>query len=270
MTYTNPNAALSMAFLESPKTLIRRTPSKIQTIANVGAATSNAKFSNDAFISIRIYRYFVLFFLARTILYFPVDLAIAHAIQSVGGILFLGAPFTEFMVIISWPGYAPQTYVLTALIVVALFTVGVRWEAVAAAIAALGSSAIDTLAKTIVHRPRPTADLVSIFVPLHDYSFPSGHVVFYTAFFGFLFFLAYTLLQKWLIWRNILTVVLGAFVALIGVSRVYLGAHWPSDVIGAYLLGSLCLAAAIYIYRWGKTRYFVHQPVAPESPGPKN
>jgi undecaprenyl-diphosphatase len=89
--------------------------------------------------------------------------------------------------------------------------------------------------------------------------------MYYVGFFGFLWFLAYTLLKRsWL--RTLILIVLGLLIALVGVSRVYLGQHWPSDVLGAYLLGSLCLVVAILFYRWGKTRFFVHQPVAPEKP----
>jgi undecaprenyl-diphosphatase len=51
-----------------------------------------------------------------------------------------------------------------------------------------------------------------------------------------------------------------------GMSRIYLGHHWFSDVMGAYLLGSLWLALTIRFYRWGKTRYFIRQPVAPAAP----
>jgi len=89
----------------------------------------------------------------------------------------------------------------------------------------------------------------------------------YTAFFGFLMFLGYTLLKPSFA-RTVMLVILGSLVGLVGLSRIYLGDHWASDVVGAYLLGSLWLALSIAIYRWGKTRFFVRQPLAPEKPGP--
>jgi undecaprenyl-diphosphatase len=130
---------------------------------------------------------------------------------------------------------------------------------------AAGSGSLGQLIKIAVHRPRPGANLVTVLQQLNSYSFPSGHVLTYTAFFGFLFFLGYTLLKPSFA-RTILLVILGSLVALIGLSRIYVGDHWASDVTGAYLLGSLWLVLSIYIYRWGKTRFFVRQPLAPENP----
>jgi undecaprenyl-diphosphatase len=89
--------------------------------------------------------------------------------------------------------------------------------------------------------------------------------MFYIGFYGFLWFLIYTLLKRsWL--RTLLLILLSTLIALVGISRIYLGQHWASDVLGAYLLGSLCLVAEIELYRWGKSRFFVRQPVAPEKP----
>jgi len=64
-------------------------------------------------------------------------------------------------------------------------------------------------------------------------------------------------------------VLFGILIALVGVSRIYVGEHWASDVLGAYLLGSVTLVAIIQFYIWGKTRFFVHQPAAPTEPQPK-
>jgi undecaprenyl-diphosphatase len=90
-------------------------------------------------------------------------------------------------------------------------------------------------------------------------------VLFFTTFFGFMLFLAYTLLKPaW--WRTVLLILLVGMIALIGPSRIYVGQHWASDVIAAYLLGSVWLALSVVIYRRGKARFFVNQPVARETP----
>ena len=110
--------------------------------------------------------------------------------------------------------------------------------------------AINALVKLIIQRPRPSPDLVHVVKMMNDYSFSSGYVMYYTAFLGFIRFLAFTLLRKsWL--RTLILVVFGAMILLVGVSRVYLGQHWMSDVAGAYLLGSLALVLIIAVYRRG-------------------
>jgi undecaprenyl-diphosphatase len=105
--------------------------------------------------------------------------------------------------------------------------------------------------KVIAHRARPTPDLVQVLSEMHDFSFPSGHVLFYTAFFGFLAFVVFT---RWPAspLRRILLSGLGLMIAMVGVSRVYLGHHWASDALGSYLLGTAWLAFTIQLYRWGK------------------
>jgi undecaprenyl-diphosphatase len=204
----------------------------------------------------------VLTFMVKTTPSFPIDLAIERAIQSIASPIFAG-----LMYLISWPGFSPQSYLLAALIVLAIYLLGLRWEAITALIATLLPPLVNVLVKEWIRRPRPTIDLVNVFGILNSYSFPSGHVMFYVGFFGFLWFLVYTLLKR--SWRRTaLLIVLGIFIGLVGISRIYLGQHWPSDVLGAYLLGSLTLVAILQFYRWGKKRFFVHQPVAPEQPKP--
>jgi membrane-associated phospholipid phosphatase len=202
----------------------------------------------------------VLTFLVKTMPFFAIDLQITRAIQLINF-----PSFAVLMNLVSWLGFGPQDIIITGLIILLIFGFGLRWEAVMALIAALFTTGINLLVKDLVQRPRPTSNLVNVFAKLPSYSFPSGHVMFYLGFFGFIWFLAFTLLKPSLK-RGLLLVFFGILIVLIGVSRVYLGEHWASDVLGSYLLGSLTLVAIIQFYLWGKKRFFVHQPVAPAEP----
>lgn len=198
--------------------------------------------------------------LVRTTPSFPIDVQITRALQSINSPI-----FAALMSFVSWPGFPPQSFILSALVVLALYWFGFHWEAVASLFAAVFVPLVNTLVKDYIRRPRPTVDLVHVFRILNSYSFPSGHVMYYVGFFGFMWFLAYTLLKR--SWRRTLILwVLGVLIALIGMSRIYLGQHWASDVLGAYLLGTMTLVINIWFYRWGKKRFFIRQPVAPEKP----
>jgi len=189
--------------------------------------------------------------------FFPIDLEITKALQSIQSPIFLAV-----MNAISWPGFSPQSAILPVLIGLLIYSLGLRWEAVMTVVAALLPPFVNVLLKDLIRRPRPAVDLVDVFRVLDSYSFPSGHVMFYICYFGFLWFLVFTLLKhSWI--RTLLLVLLGSLIALVGVSRIYLGQHWASDVLGAALLGGVLLVFIIQSYRWGKTRFFVRQPVAP-------
>src|SRR6266508_6638640 len=198
--------------------------------------------------------------LVKTTPSFPIDLQVTRTLQSISSPL-----FAAVMSLISWPGFSPQSFLIPLLIAADYYWFGFHWEAVAAVFAALFPPLVNGIVKEYIRRPRPTIDLVHVFRVLNSYSFPSGHVMYYVGFFGFLWFLVYTLLKR--SWRRTLLLILfGSLIALVVMSRIYLGQHWASDVLGAYLLGGLTLAAILQFYRWGKKRFFVRQPVAAEQP----
>ncbi len=204
----------------------------------------------------------ILTFLVKTSPSFAIDLLITKALQSINF-----PSFALLMTLISWPGYVPQSMILAGLFILLIYGFGLHWEAVMALFAAVFSTAINLLVKDLIQRARPTPDLANVYTTLTSYSFPSGHVMFYLGFFGFIGFLVFSLLKPSLK-RGLLLVLISGLVILIGISRIYLGQHWASDVLGAYLLGSLTLVAIIQFYIWGKTRFFVHQPVAAAEPQP--
>jgi undecaprenyl-diphosphatase len=205
----------------------------------------------------------ILTFLVKTMPSFTIDLQVTKAIQMIN------FPFFNLvMVWVSWPGFGPQNMIIAGLIILFIWIIGLHWETVMALAAAVFSTAINVLVKDLIQRPRPTATQVNVIDLLNSYSFPSGHVMFYLGFFGFIGFLAFTLLKP-SFKRSLTMFVVSIVIILIGISRISLGEHWASDVLGAYLLGSLTLVAIIQFYIWGKTRFFVHQPVAATAPAPE-
>ncbi len=178
--------------------------------------------------------------------YLPFDPAISLWLQS-----FHPAWFSTLMVVISWPGYMPEAGLIVAAILVLAYFVKYHLEALLLAMVAITSEILNFAVKTIVHQPRPSPDLIHVVKILTSYNFPSGHVMFFTSFFAFLWFLIYRLCHpSWQ--RTAFLVILGLMVALVGISRIFLGAHWFSDVLGAYLLGGAILLVSIRIYNQNK------------------
>ncbi len=198
--------------------------------------------------------------LATSSAYLPLDITVTRTLQDVRNPLAY-----DLMYAISWPGFFPQAALIPVIAVILLYLFGFHWESAMALIIVAAEGTLNQIVKIVIHRPRPTANLVHVFSQLSSFSFPSGHVMFYSAFFGFLFFLVFTLLKHSL-QRTLLLILLGTLVVLIGFSRIYLGEHWASDVLAGYFLGSIVLSGGIIVYRWGKERFFPKQPVAPEAP----
>ena len=104
----------------------------------------------------------------------------------------------------------------------------------------LSAALVNTGLKEIVDRTRPPAMLAAVSLP-HSASFPSGHAVIGLTLGGAL---AIIVIMEFGLARGIgPAALLVAFGALIGVSRVYLGVHWLSDVLGGWLLALAWLSA---------------------------
>jgi len=117
------------------------------------------------------------------------------------------------------------------------------------------SGGVSYVLKMLIDRPRPTVDFVRIVEETHYQSFPSGHVLFYTVFFGSLMIIAlYSKILK-ISLKILIALVCSSMVVLGAVSRIYLGAHWFTDVIGGFVVGVLfvMISASIYIRSKNKT-----------------
>ncbi len=169
------------------------------------------------------------------------NVAITRAVQSIR------LPGLQaFMLAVSGFGNVPKFAFVVA---VALLACGRRGEAVWLTWSGLGGWFLSLQLKGLIAYPRPTADVVAVFHEWDNASFPSGHVVFYVCFFGFLFFIARERLARGSLTRRLVLSVTVLLVALVGLARVYLGEHWPSDMPGSYVLGGLWLALSLKLYR---------------------
>jgi membrane-associated phospholipid phosphatase len=179
--------------------------------------------------------------------YFDWDLSIATRLQRLQSWCFV-------MQLVSAPGYGWRPFALIAAIVLILLIAGRRsWAGFLISSAGIGELLV-CLAKRMVGRPRPAPGLVAVAHRLLDPSFPSGHVMFYCSACGFLLFVACLETKRSAAFKLAMAILAAIPIVLVGPSRVYLGEHWPSDVLGAYLLAGAWLPLVFAAYwRW-KTR----------------
>jgi undecaprenyl-diphosphatase len=162
---------------------------------------------------------------------------------------FQNPAFAALMFWVSWPGFAPQTWAMPFL-VAAPFSLRGLWVESLWILGTQVSSLLVIGLKDGVHRARPSPQLVDVLAPLTSPSFPSGHVVQYTMLFGFTFFLVYVLAGRSRL-RTVGLVLLAAPIALVGPSRLYLGQHWLSDVLGGYAVAAMLLLLMSWTYtKW--------------------
>lgn len=152
-------------------------------------------------------------------------------------------------------GFSVQSVVIEILALLILWLMRLRLEMVFLALSLL-ADLLGGILKILVGRQRPTPNLVNVVQQIQQPSFPSGHTLHYTVFYGFLIFvIASNFPSSWL--RNLAIAIFAALIVLVGPSRVYLGEHWPTDVIGGYLIGGLCLVPLIAGYLWAKDHFTI-------------
>jgi undecaprenyl-diphosphatase len=149
---------------------------------------------------------------------------------------------TAAMKAITSLGYGWVTVlVCVAFLLFQFFVLRQRRELLVYVAAVAGAGLLNELLKAVFRRARPTVHRIA---EAHGFSFPSGHSMISFALFG---------MSAYFVWKHVPTgagrsAVLAAaalLVLLVGLSRIYLGVHYPSDVIGGYLASGAWLAAAI-------------------------
>jgi len=153
----------------------------------------------------------------------------------------LGSPTVLTLVTIAVVGY--------------LLLDGERQTALLVVLAVAGGAVLEASLKLGFARPRP--DLVSHLVAVNSYSFPSGHATMATVTYLTLGVLL-ARIQERLRMKLYLLCVAILFAFLVGISRIYLGVHWPSDVIAGWCLGSAwaltCWLFATWLQKRGTSK----------------
>ena len=178
----------------------------------------------------------VLLVLARLFPVFPGDEAALLRFQE-----FQTQGLTAVAVAVSFLGSTPMVMGLVAAATAGLLLMR-RWADAVVVCLSLVPMALGNELKLLVDRPRPEYLLVG--TPPTSLSFPSGHALSTAILGGLLIVLLVELVPSRLLRRGLRAMVL-LLVLAVGASRVYLGLHWPSDVIGGYLFGVAVL--------WGLT-----------------
>jgi membrane-associated phospholipid phosphatase len=152
-------------------------------------------------------------------------------------------PIVQFFKIVTLAGNAAVLAVIVIVIAFALVRRGLANDAALVLLAFGGASVVNALLKLIFHRPRPEL----AFVHLDTYSFPSGHAAASSATFATL---AYLLARRRSSTAARIWIGLGAAaaIALVGFSRLYLGAHYLSDVLAGISFGVAWAAASLLVY----------------------
>lgn len=177
------------------------------------------------------------------------DLTISHAIQSINN------PFFDtLMRFLTDMGYLIPGFFITLAISLSVFFWQGKKLGLLVLISTLGAQAISIVVKYIVARPRPDPLLIhQIEKFTYNDSFPSGHTLFAVGLFGILIYIFCKYLKKGLL-RYMLIFSCFLVIILMGLSRIYFGAHWFSDVLGAYLIGIIWLYLIIFLS--SKLNYF--------------
>ena len=141
--------------------------------------------------------------------------------------------------------------------VVAMLSLRRQWTAAAMLAFTLAPTLCHYLLKELAARPRPEYAIMGL--DADSFSFPSGHAVFAAYFGGCLVYLAGGLIARIPLSRPFakgvggicwsIQILLAVWVLAVGASRVYLGVHWPSDIVGGFMLGGLALLIAISLKR---------------------
>lgn len=164
------------------------------------------------------------------------DNVILYAVQAVGSVWYYPAWFISYV--------AFSTHWLAPSLTLALFLIGKRRVALEVLLVFVVATGAILGLKQVIEAPRPywvDPQVVQYATDL-DFGMPSGHAVISVVILG------------WIWWRHPKSFILGVsvpfFILMVGLSRIYLGLHYPSQVVAGWVLGGLLLWLFLWIDRW--------------------
>ena len=153
----------------------------------------------------------------------------------------------KIMLGISFFGELPYSLLMVLIVSITFFIRKMRRESYFI-LSILLSGLVILAFKNMLNRPRPTQFYVRLVEINRFQSFPSGHVMSYVLFFGFMIVLMRTLPNIPKLIKNIVTWISCFYILTIAFSRIYLGAHWFTDTLGGFFLGLICLIVLCHFY----------------------
>lgn len=169
------------------------------------------------------------------------------------------APLRWLAEALTWAGNSTPTTLVAAAAVSALLFARQRLLA-ALLVAAVMLRALSPTLKDLIERPRPSPELVDVANQLNNYSFPSGHVLGATLLYGFLAYAAEHAIANLRIRRAVQGVCV-SMMLMMGYARVELGEHWPTDVLGGWLIGLLLVVGLAWLHRTLSEPRLAQEPV---------
>ncbi len=159
--------------------------------------------------------------------------------------------WTQVAETLSWIGSTQIVIVIeVALLAFLLLVPRLRWEPLLLLVATGGSALLNILLKNLFRRERPDINRLA---EEYSFSFPSGHSMGAFALYGILAYILWRIIRP--LPLRIAALVLCILLTLtIGLSRIYLGVHYPSDVIGGYAASGAWLALTIGAFEYWRHR----------------
>ncbi|MGB3403245.1 MAG: phosphatase PAP2 family protein [Microcoleaceae cyanobacterium] len=149
---------------------------------------------------------------------------------------------TQFFIVISFLGKPSLLLLINLMFSIFIWLKKQKFIAIIFLIIGNGAAGFNLFLKSSLARDRP--ELWDRIIEVKYLSFPSGHAMGSIVIYGLI---GYYLMNQFKPWRWLILTLTSILILLIGLSRLYLGVHWPTDVIAGYIMGSIWLTIAILI-----------------------